>query len=165
MFVLVGVVWLVLRFLKLPPQPLEQLDRRQIRGPVFYLSTITVLYALSGTSAVTHTMARLLACSYRPFTMENLPPGRRAVVVLGSGSYVARDWAGTTFPLLDRASAEHRPRAGGGGDFASNVFVSVESTNPSRESINPEVVNERMTVSLFGSGPIEALALEMTREL
>src|SRR5262249_43906285 len=106
MFVLVGVVWLVLRLLKLPPQPLEQLDRRQIRGPVFYLSTITVLYALSGTSAVTHTMARLLAYSYRPFTMENLPPGRRAVVVLGSGSYVARDWAGTTFPLLDRASAE-----------------------------------------------------------
>src|SRR5262245_1206788 len=63
------------------------------------------------------------------------------------------------------ASCHNRPRAGGGGDFASNVFVSVESTNPSRESIDPEVVNERMTVSLFGSGPIEALALEMTREL
>jgi hypothetical protein len=63
------------------------------------------------------------------------------------------------------ASCHNQPRPGGGGDFASNVFVSVESTNPAKESISPEVVNERMTVSLFGSGPIEALALEMTREL
>ena len=63
------------------------------------------------------------------------------------------------------ASCHNRPRSGGGGDFASNVFVSVDSMNPAKESISPEVVNERMTLSLFGSGPIEALALEMTREL
>jgi mono/diheme cytochrome c family protein len=50
------------------------------------------------------------------------------------------------------ASCHNRPRPGGSGDFSSNVFVTDE-------------LNERMTVGLFGSGPIEALALEMTREL
>ena len=105
-FVFIGDVWLVLRFLKFQPRPSEHLERRQIPAPVFYLSTVTLLYALAGTPAMTHSMARLLASSYRPFTMENLPPGRRAVVVLGSGSYVARDWEGATLPILDRASAE-----------------------------------------------------------
>jgi cytochrome c553 len=54
------------------------------------------------------------------------------------------------------ASCHNRPRVGGGGDFATNVFLGAE---------DPELMSERMTVSLFGSGPIEALALEMTREL
>ena len=48
-------------------------------------------------------------------------------------------------------SCHNRPVPGGGGDFPTNVFVMGE--------------NERMTVSLFGSGPIEILAREMTREL
>jgi hypothetical protein len=52
------------------------------------------------------------------------------------------------------ASCHHRPRAGGGGDFASNGFGPTD-----------QPLTERLTLSLFGSGPIEALALEMTREL
>jgi hypothetical protein len=63
------------------------------------------------------------------------------------------------------ASCHNRPRLGGGGDFATNVFVTPESTMPVNDSIKPDFVNERTTISLFGSGPIEALALEMTREL
>jgi hypothetical protein len=55
-------------------------------------------------------------------------------------------------------SCHNRPRPGGGGDFPTNVFVT-------RESVSPDLASERMTISLFGSGPIEALALEMTREL
>jgi len=58
----------------------------------------------------------------------------------------------TTGPDAHTCIACHNhPRPGGNGDFSSNVFVNGES--------------ERMTVGLFGSGPIEALALEMTREL
>jgi hypothetical protein len=63
------------------------------------------------------------------------------------------------------SSCHNRPRPAGGGDFATNVFVTPESTMSVNDSIKPDFVNERMTVSLFGSGPIEALALEMTREL
>ena len=62
-------------------------------------------------------------------------------------------------------SCHNRPRPGGGGDFATNVFVIDDSTATVRDSINPEFVNERMTISLFGAGPIEMLAREMTREL
>ncbi len=63
------------------------------------------------------------------------------------------------------ASCHNRPRPGGGGDFATNVFVMADSTTPVKDSISPDFVNERMTVSLFGSGPIEMLAREMTTEL
>jgi hypothetical protein len=63
------------------------------------------------------------------------------------------------------ASCHNRPRRGGGGDFATNVFVIADSSTTVKDSINPEVASERMTISLFGSGPIEMLAREMTREL
>ena len=63
------------------------------------------------------------------------------------------------------ASCHNRPRPGGGGDFATNVFVIADSATPVKDSISPEFVNERMTVGLFGSGPIEMLAREMTTEL
>jgi hypothetical protein len=48
-------------------------------------------------------------------------------------------------------SCHNRPQAGGGGDFPTNVLVTSDG--------------ERMAVSLFGAGPIEMLAREMTREL
>jgi cytochrome c peroxidase len=63
------------------------------------------------------------------------------------------------------ASCHNRPRRGGGGDFATNVFVIADSSSAVKDSISPEIVSERMTLSLFGSGPIEMLAREMTREL
>lgn len=55
-------------------------------------------------------------------------------------------------------SCHNRPRAGGGGDFATNVFVMFES-------VKPDQSNERNTLSLYGCGPIEMLAREMTWEL
>jgi hypothetical protein len=63
------------------------------------------------------------------------------------------------------ASCHNRPRPGGGGDFATNVFVMADSITPVKDSISSEFVNERMTLSLFGSGPIEMMAREMTTEL
>jgi hypothetical protein len=72
----------------------------------------------------------------------------------------------TTGPDAHSCSSCHnRPTPGGGGDFATNVFVLPESATSVTDSVSPEFVNERMTVSLFGSGPIEMLAREMTREL
>ena len=50
-------------------------------------------------------------------------------------------------------SCHNRPQPGGGGDFATNVFVMAESSTPVKDSISPEFVSERMTLSLFGSGP------------
>ena len=63
------------------------------------------------------------------------------------------------------ASCHNHPRPGGAGDFPTNVFVTPDATGPVKDSINPQFVNERMTLSLFGAGPLEAVALEMTREV
>jgi hypothetical protein len=62
-------------------------------------------------------------------------------------------------------SCHNRPRTGGGGDFATNVFVIAESKATVTDSISSEFVSERMTVGIFGAGPIEVLAREMTQEL
>src|SRR5262245_31748126 len=61
-------------------------------------------------------------------------------------------------------SCHNRPRPGGGGDFPTNAFLSADQGPPVKDSIGPDFFVERRTVSLFGCGPIEALALEMTRE-
>lgn len=59
----------------------------------------------------------------------------------------------------------NEPRSGGGGDFVANVFVLAQTVDPVLESVNGEFSNERNTVGMFGAGPIEMLAREMTAEL
>ena len=76
-----------------------------------------------------------------------------------------------------------QPRAGGGGDFVANVFVLGQrfdfatfdaadpiATRGSRDELGQavteqSVADERATVGMFGSGFIEMLARQMTREL
>jgi hypothetical protein len=83
--------------------------------------------------------------------------GRPATTSEGQPRLPATGMVRTTGPDAHSCvSCHNRPRAGGGGDFPTNVFVGSDAGGP---------LSERMTVSLFGSGPIEALALEMTREL
>ncbi len=81
------------------------------------------------------------------------------------------------------AGCHDQPRAGGGGDFTSNVFVlgqrfdSVsfdgDDTMPTRGAVDErgdlatldDVGNSRATPGMFGSGYIEMLARQMTLEL
>ncbi len=63
------------------------------------------------------------------------------------------------------AGCHNQPRLGGGGDFVANVFVLAQTLNPVVESVNGEFSNERNTLGMFGAGPIEMLAREMTAEL
>ncbi len=62
-------------------------------------------------------------------------------------------------------SCHNLPRAGGGGDFVANVFVLAQALDPVTLSVGPENSNERNTVGMMGSGPIEMLAREMSNEL
>ncbi len=58
----------------------------------------------------------------------------------------------------------NQPRVGGGGENVTSVFVLAQN----REfitSIDPSVANERNTLGMFGSGAIEMLAREMSRDL
>lgn len=58
-----------------------------------------------------------------------------------------------------------QPRAGGGGGFVANVFVLAQLQDPVIDTLDPRFSNERNTLGMFGSGPIEMLAREMTAEL
>jgi di-heme oxidoreductase (putative peroxidase) len=63
------------------------------------------------------------------------------------------------------AGCHNQPRIGGGGDFVANVFVLAQTLDPVTESVGAEFSDERNTLGMFGAGPIEMLAGEMTEDL
>lgn len=63
------------------------------------------------------------------------------------------------------AGCHNQPRVGGAGDFVANVFVLGQAADPVLFSTSPEFSNNRNTLGMFGAGPIEMLAREMTAEL
>ncbi len=72
----------------------------------------------------------------------------------------------TSAPDADSCAGCHaQPRPGGAGDFVANVFVLAQTLDPVTLSTAPEVTNDRNTLGMNGSGPIEMLAREMTVEL
>lgn len=76
------------------------------------------------------------------------------------------DFIRTSAPDSNACAGCHaQPRSGGGGDFVANVFVLAQALDPVTESVSAEFSNERNTLGMFGSGPIEMLAREMSAEL
>ena len=72
----------------------------------------------------------------------------------------------TSAPDSDACSGCHNdPEAGGAGDFVANVFVLAQTLDPVTLSISPAKSNNRNTLGMHGSGPIEMLAREMTADL
>ena len=63
------------------------------------------------------------------------------------------------------AGCHNQPRPGGAGDFVANVFVLAQGADPVLTSTEAEFSNNRNTLGMFGAGPIEMLAREMTAEL
>ncbi len=57
------------------------------------------------------------------------------------------------------------PFSGGAGEVVANVFVLAQAMDPVVMSVSPEFSNERNTLGMFGAGPIEMLAREMSAEL
>ncbi len=88
---LVCVVWLWSR-------PGSRLARRS-------LLAVAVFYACAGTYAVSHSVGLVLTSGLRPFEHADVPAGPTAIVVLGSGSFTARDWTENQFSVVDPAAA------------------------------------------------------------
>jgi uncharacterized SAM-binding protein YcdF (DUF218 family) len=86
-----GILWLRAR-------PASSAPRR-------YLLVVATAYVLASTYAVDYLLGRLLVFGFHPFSQTDVPSGRIALVVLGSGSLTARDWNGGKFSELDRAGA------------------------------------------------------------
>ena len=57
------------------------------------------------------------------------------------------------------------PDVGGAGDFVANAFVSEGFSDADFDTVDPQFSNERGTPALHGSGLVELLAREMTRDL
>ena len=95
----------------------------------------------------------------RPMATGNGVPTRR---VLGTDPGFIR----TSGPDSNSCAGCHiDPRTGGGGDFVANVFVLAQVRDPVVDSVGSEFSDERNTLGMMGSGPIEMLAREMTVDL
>ncbi len=63
------------------------------------------------------------------------------------------------------ASCHNVPVIGGAGDFTANAFISEGFESVDFDTLDPQFSNERGSLSLFGSGLVELLGREMTRDL
>src|SRR5262249_53363881 len=82
--------------------------------------------------------------------------------VLGSAPFMIRTSAPETNSC---AGCHNKPEAGGAGDFVTNVFVLAQVRDPVTTSVGPEASDERNTLGMHGSGPIEMIAREMPADL
>lgn len=72
----------------------------------------------------------------------------------------------TSGPEANACNGCHnQPNLGGSGEFVANVFTSGGVSDPDFDSLDPQFSNERGTPALNGSGLVELLAREMTRDL
>jgi cytochrome c peroxidase len=93
----------------------------------------------------------------RPGATGNGVPSKREI-----GS--APDFVRTSAPESNSCAGCHNdPRAGGAGDFVANVFVLAQNRDPVTFDVREG--SERNTLGMMGSGSIELLAREMTRDL
>jgi uncharacterized SAM-binding protein YcdF (DUF218 family) len=90
-FTLGGVLWLW--------------ARQASRVPRLFLLLTTIAYALCSVYVIDYGVGRLLVRGFHPFSRSDVGSGRIAIVVLGSGSFTARDWDGNAFSTVDSAAA------------------------------------------------------------
>jgi uncharacterized SAM-binding protein YcdF (DUF218 family) len=88
---LAGVGWLSLR-------PASTRARR-------FLLAVAIFYGLASSYAVSYGTGRLLLVGLDPLERTDVPPGRTAIVVLGSGTFTARDWQENRFSIPDPQAA------------------------------------------------------------
>jgi uncharacterized SAM-binding protein YcdF (DUF218 family) len=88
---LVGVLWIS--------------TSRQSKRPRRFLIYVTLAYTLSTIYAIDYSVSRLLVLGFRPFAAADVPAGRTAIVVLGAGSFTARDWNDNEYSTVDGVAA------------------------------------------------------------
>ena len=70
-----------------------------------WIIVTAIVYSALGCYAISYATGRLLVVGFRPFTKADVPSGPTAIVVLGSGTFSARDWDNGRFDVPDRPSA------------------------------------------------------------
>ena len=77
------------------------LVRPASRAARAWLVAIVVAYTLVSTYPIPHAVARALSGAYAPLARRDVPAGRTAVILLGSGSFTEYDWADDRAAVLD----------------------------------------------------------------
>ena len=102
-------------------------------------------------------------------TMFNACDGQGRPAATGNGQQrepAAPNFLRTSGPDTYACAGCHTiPRTGGAGDVVTNVFLGAGFVDPVIHSISAEFSNERNPPSLFGIGPVEMLAVEMSADL
>ncbi len=103
------------------------------------------------------------------FTSEDgfgRPMATQAIIPTKRRQPMQSDFQRLAGPDANACSSCHNdPIIGGAGHSTANVFVSEGFTNSDFDSIDPQFSNERNTNHLLGSGLVELIAREMTRDL
>ena len=97
-----------------------------------FLSLVVIPYAVLTIYGIGEGVGRLLVVNINPLAARDVPPGRTAIVVLGSGGFTARDWTGGTYSIVDRVDAARVLEA-------VRVFAVVPNGSSVREAVNPDV--------------------------
>jgi uncharacterized SAM-binding protein YcdF (DUF218 family) len=87
-----GAVWIIIR-------PRSRLAPRA-------LLVLALAYLAISTFGVSFQVERLLTRGYRPLAAADVPKGRIAIVVLGSGSFTTRNWDRVAYTTVDLAASE-----------------------------------------------------------
>ncbi|MFN7917442.1 MAG: YdcF family protein [Vicinamibacterales bacterium] len=69
------------------------------------LAALALFYWLASTEVISENLRVLMAAPFEPLSRSAVPPGRTAIVLLGSGGYGALDWDGRQFAVSDRIGA------------------------------------------------------------
>lgn len=79
--------------------------RPRSKAPRRFLAAIAIVYGLAAIYGVDYWIGRVLATGYRPFVAADVSRGPVAIVVMGSGSFTARDWDHNEYSMPDKAAA------------------------------------------------------------
>lgn len=80
--------------------------RPQSRRARTALLLTAVFYLAAGLHPLSHRVSDALAGRFQPLTRAAVPPGRTAIVLLGSGAFTVTDWSGRRQSLIDVTGAE-----------------------------------------------------------
>lgn len=79
--------------------------RPQSRAARRLLVSVATFYWLASTWGLSHLALAAVGRGFEPLQAGDVPEGRTAIVILGSGSFTARDWADGTLSIVDRWAA------------------------------------------------------------
>jgi uncharacterized SAM-binding protein YcdF (DUF218 family) len=83
----VGFVWLFVR-------------PKQLAAARFIVCVLAA-YALASMYPASHALASFVVAGYHPLEKKDVPAGRTAIVLLGSGSFVSQDWDDNRLAMAD----------------------------------------------------------------